>query len=926
MSVHHLEKIFNPHRIAIIGASDRPGSVGYSVLRNLVGNDFEGVVYPVNHRRESVQGVRAYPTVEQVPKTPDLAIVCTPAATVPQLVRDCGAAGINGMIILTAGFREVGKAGAQVNADLLKAAAEYPELRIIGPNCLGVIVPRLRLNASFAATTPAPGSVALLSQSGALCTSFLDWAEQEQIGFSNFVSVGNMLDVSIADLIDFFANDRHTESIILYVEAITEAREFLSAARAFTRSKPIVVYKSGRFAESAKAAASHTGAMAGDDAVYDAAFERAGIVRAFDIGEIFDTAELLARSAPPRGPRLAIVTNAGGPGVIATDALLDRKGELSHLSHETLRILDATLPSYWSGGNPVDVLGDATDDRFRVALKPILADNNVDAVLVILTPQAMTDPTAIAQTVAEIAQSSLKPVLAAWMGGASVTNGIRLLNAASVPTYPTPEHAVRAFMNLVQYGRYRQSLYEMPRDVFVESGGRGLNPERNLLGLRGSTSKKTNPRPGLISRFLRRKSATGQRILSEPDAKAILKRYGIPVTDTLVATSRREAVQKAEKIGYPIVLKIYSPQITHKTDVGGVRLNLRHAGDVTRAFDQIVANAKQMQPDADVQGVTVQPMFESDDGLELIVGAKQDATFGTVMLVGTGGTAAECFHDRALGLPPLNERSARHMLESLLSWPLLRGYRGKPGADIDRLIEVLIRFSHLIADSPEIQEFDINPLFATSRGAVALDARIVISQNAVPHSQRPFAQLAIRPYPDQFRTEVVLNDGLKVRLRPIRPEDEPLWHAMLAACSPETIRARFRCMLKQSTHEFATRFCYIDYDREMGIVAEIDDHGERKLVGVGRLVADNNHDTAEFAVLVADPWQNKGLGSALTKYCLEVAAEWGLQTVVAETDSNNLRMLAAFRRRAFEVTEQNEGVVSLTCSVGPNSRVVLSPS
>ncbi len=901
MSVHHLEKIFDPRRIAVIGASDRRSSVGYSVLRNLIGNEFDGVVYPVNHKRESVQGIQAYPSIDAVPKTPDLAIVCTPAATVPQLVRDCGAAGIHGMIILSAGFREIGPAGAAVDADLHAAAAEYPELRIIGPNCLGVIVPRLRLNASFAATTPQPGSVALISQSGALCTSILDWAQREQIGFSNFVSVGNMLDVDIADLIDYFANDRHTESIVLYVEAITAAREFLSAARAFTRTKPIVVYKSGRFAESAKAATSHTGAMAGEDAVYDAAFQRAGIVRAFDIGEIFDTAELLARHAPPRGPRLAIVTNAGGPGVIATDALMERKGELAQLSHETVRILNSALPAYWSGGNPVDILGDASDARFSAALKPILKDENVDAVLVILTPQAMTDPTAIAKAMAEVARSSPKLLLSTWMGGASVEGGIRLLNSAGVPTYPTPENAVRAFMHLVEYGRIRETLYETPRDVLADR--QRLQPD--------DFKATAIARPALISRFLRRKSNAGQQHLSEPDSKAILKRYGIPVTETRIATSRCEAVQTAEELGYPVVLKVYSPDITHKTDVGGVLLNLRNADDVRAAFDQILTNAKQKQPDADVQGVTVQPMFEHNDGLELIVGAKQDATFGAVMLVGTGGTAAECFNDRALGLPPLNEVLARRMLQSLRSWPLLQGYRGQPGADIDRLVEVLIRFSYLIADAPEIQEFDINPLVATSQQTVALDARAVIDPDAVQQSTKAFAHLAIRPYPDQFSTEITLKDGLRMRLRPIRPEDEPMWHAMLAACSPETIRARFRYLLKQTTHEFAARFCFIDYDREMAIVAEIDDNGERKLAGVGRLVADSNHETAEFAVLVADPWQNKGLGSSLTTCCLQVAEEWGLQSVVAETDFTNHRMLAAFRRRAFEVTKRRDGVVYL---------------
>lgn len=917
MPIHNLDKVFSPKRIAVIGASDRPTSVGHSVLRNLIANEFGGVVYPVNNKRQAVHGIQAYPTIESLPHCPDLAIVCTPATSVPELVHECGRAGVGGMIILSAGFKEIGGDGVSLEDQVREARKEY-DLRIVGPNCLGVIAPHQGLNASFAASMPAAGSVALISQSGALCTSILDWARKENIGFSHFVSVGNMLDVSIADLIDYFAADPQTKSAILYVESITEARAFLSAARAFARNKPIVAYKSGRFTESAQAAASHTGAMAGDDDVYSAAFQRAGIERTLHIDELFDTAELLARHEAPHGARLAIVTNAGGPGVIATDALIARDGVLAKLSDDVIEQLDQCLPKYWSRQNPIDILGDATAERFRDAMKQVLSAEEIDAVLVILTPQAMTQPTAIAEAVAEIAMQSRKPILASWMGGESVERGIGILNSAGVPTYPSPEQAVAALMHLVNYGRNRTLLYETPREVPID-----LAPPATPSSETRSTPRhdiEHLPRTGLISRFLRHRPLTGQQVLSEQDSKSILQRFGIPTTQTLAASSVREAIRSANDVGYPVVLKVLSPDITHKTDVGGVVLNLRSDEDVRHAYESIVQTAGQRVLDAEIQGVTVQPMFEASGGVELILGAKRDATFGSVILIGTGGTAAECFGDRALGLPPLNERLAYRMLESLKSWPLLKGYRGQPGADLDQLIQTLIRFSYLVADSPEILEFDINPLVVTPGEIVALDARAVIDHDITQRSTRPFEHLAIRPYPEQYVKSATLADGRSIVLRPIRPEDEPMWHAMLAACSADSIRARFRYSLRDTTHEFATRFCFIDYDREMAIVAELLEAGERKLAGVGRLVADADHNNAEYAVLVADPWQNAGLGSELTGYCLQIARDWGLDIVVAETDWNNKRMLATFQRHEFDVTEHTDGIVYLRKQLGTADR------
>lgn len=882
MSILNLDKIFNPKRVAVIGASDNPKSVGYTVLRNLVGSGFQGVVYPVNPKREAVQGIQAHRDVHSLPHPPDLAVICTPARTVPQLVRECGEVGTRGIIIISAGFREIGEEGRKLEDQILEEKAKFEGMRILGPNCLGIIVPGIHLNASFAAATPKRGHIGFISQSGALCTSVLDWAIDQGIGFSYFVSVGNMLDVNMGDLIDYMGSQTHTQSIILYIESITEAREFMSAARAFARTKPIVAFKAGRFAESAKAAASHTGAMAGVDAVYEAAFQRAGIERIFRIEDMFDCAELLARQQPPKGDRLAIVTNAGGPGVMSTDALIERAGKLAELSPETIEKLNTILPPFWSHGNPVDVLGDAPPERYAAALDVVLQDKNVDAALVILTPQAMTDPTGTAAAVGEVASRHRKPVLAAWMGGSSVAKGVQILNAANVPCYNTPEQAVRAFMHLVSYARNLQILHETPKDIPV-----AFKLDRQRL-----------------RRVFDTIFTEGSDILSENVSKALLEAYEIPVTKPHLARTPEEAVELARRIGYPVVLKIHSPQITHKTEVGGVVLNVSSDESVRRNFERMVATAKERRPDATILGVTVQPMVSFPVSYELILGATKDPVFGSVIMVGMGGTAAEVFRDRALGLPPLNESLARRMLESLKSWPLLQGYRGRPGVNIDRLIEIIIRFSYLVADYPEIKEIDVNPLLVTPEDVIALDARIIVDRDVMAHEIRPYMHLAIRPYPEEFVTERKLRDGTPVVLRPIKPEDEPLWHELLANCSTQTIWFRFRYLFKQTTHEMATRYCFIDYDREIGIVAEVEEDGQRKLIGVGRLVADADRESAEYAVIVVDRWQGRGLGGLLTDYCCEVAKRWGVKRIVAETTRDNGRMLATFRNRAFIIQER----------------------
>ncbi|MFO0899518.1 MAG: GNAT family N-acetyltransferase [Pirellulales bacterium] len=885
MTVRNLERIFRPQRIAVIGASDRQGTVGYTLFKNLAGSGFHGEVYPVNEKRNLVQGAAAFPKIAAVPLPVDLAVICTPAATAPELVRQCGEAGVLGLVIISAGFRETGPEGRALEAEVLQQAAQFPGMRIIGPNCLGVIVPHLKLNASFASAMPPAGRMAFLSQSGALCTAILDWALEEGVGFSCFVSMGNMLDVGFGDLIDYLAADPLTDSMLLYVESISAARTFMSAARSFARQKPIIAYKAGRFPQSAQAAASHTGALAGVDAVYDAAFARAGIVRVFEMGDMFACAELLARHKTPAGPRLAIVTNAGGPGVMASDALLARGGTLASLTPQTIENLNATLPAFWSHANPIDVLGDATPERFAAGVAAALADPQVDAALAILTPQAMTDPTGTADAVARVAAGERKLLLAAWMGAASVRAGSKLLAQAGVPTYTTPAAAVQAFHHLVAYARNRETLYETPADLGVAFGR-----ERDQVRQR-----------------LEAATAQGERLLSEVSSKEIVATYGIPVTRPLTADSAEAAVAAATELGYPVVLKIVSPQITHKTDVGGVRLNLNTAAEVRTAFEQMTARVREQQPSAELQGVSVQRMVAAADGREILVGASKDPVFGPVVMVGMGGVAAEVIADRALGLPPLNERLARRMLESLRAWPLLAGHRGRPAVAIDKLIEVLIRTSQLVADQPLIKELDVNPLLATPHDVVGLDVRIVLDEPSPTRTGRPYEHLAITPYPEQL-VRAAECGGQPITLRPIRPEDEPLWRRLLAETSAESRWRRFGYSFAEVTHELAARFCFVDYDRELAIVAETGEGADRKLLGVGRLTCEPDRRIAHLALLVIDSWQGRGLGSLLADYCLELADRGDIEEVLAETEPENGRMLSILRRRRFRF-ESGEGQV-----------------
>lgn len=727
-----LGPMLSPRSVAVVGASDTPSKVGYSVFRNLTSSGFAGPIYPVNSRSSTVQGCAAYGSLTQIGQPIDLVVICTPAATVPSLIRECGELGVRGVVVLTAGFRELGESGRMLEAKVLEEKAKFPSLRIIGPNCVGIVEPKIRLSASFALGMPAAGSVAFISQSGALCTAILDWALLQGVGFSHFISIGNQLDVGFADLLDYLADDPETTSAILYIESVVQSRYFMAAAKKFASRKPLIAYKAGRFAQSAKAAASHTGAMAGVDAVYDAAMNRAGIVRVFDMQSLFECAELLTLHPEPIGPRLAIVTNAGGPGVMATDTLLEKNGRLAELAAETINQLDAFLPANWSRANPVDVIGDADAERISRAVTVTLADPNVDTVLALLTPQAMTHPTQSARAIAAIPIPPGKAILASLMGGEQIAEGRRILQQNDIPTFETPEQAIHGLMHLIDYSKRRESLTTVIDNIPIPLPGTREERRRYIDKL---AVPSTNP-----------SSEVGPLscILTEPESKQLLLRYGIPTTPIRIAPTVDEAILAADELGYPVVLKILSPQITHKTDVGGVELNLATANQVRKSFERMISQARTMRPEAELLGVTVQPMVAELHGVELILGAKQDPVFGSVIMMGTGGIHAEIYRDRSLELPPIDRSRALRMLQNLRCWPLLQGYRGGKPADVEAVAELVTRFSAMIVEQPRILECDLNPLVVSSDKIIVLDARFVIGKSSFSPSD-PYSHLAIAP-------------------------------------------------------------------------------------------------------------------------------------------------------------------------------------
>ncbi len=857
-----LSCIFSPRSVVLIGATDRADSVSASILRNLIHTPFGGTVYPVNPKRAEIMGLKSYPRVVDVPGPLDLAVIVTPAATVPGVVAECVDAGVKGAIVISAGFRENGAEGCALETQITNAARG--KMRIVGPNCLGVMNPIGGLNATFAASMARPGNVGFISQSGALCTAILDWSLKENVGFSAFVSTGSMLDVNWGDLIYHFGDDPHTQSIVIYMESIGDARSFLSAAREIALSKPIIVIKAGRTAQAAQAAASHTGALAGSDDVLDAAFRRCGVLRVDSIAELFGMAELLAKQPRPRGPRLAIVTNAGGPGVLATDALVSSGGELAKLSDETIALLDAVLPPHWSHGNPIDVLGDATADRYAAAFEAACADPNSDGVLVVLTPQGMTDPTAVAERLCKIAPPTNKPILASWMGGASVEKASATFNAASIPMFPYPDSAAKRFQLMWRYSANLDRLYETPTDT-----GAAVD---ECESCRDATH------------FLQNIRNSGRTLLTEAESKELLAFYEIPTVPTRIATSADDAARLARELGFPIVLKLHSFTITHKTDVGGVQLNLRDEEQVRQAYAAIENCVREKAGAEHFQGVTVQPMIPLD-GYELILGSSIDAQFGPVILAGTGGQLVEVYKDRALALPPLTTTLARQMLERTKIFTALKGVRGRASADLAALDGLIVRFSQMVAEQPCIKEIDINPLLVSAQRILALDARVVLHAKSVAAELLPTT--AIRPYPTKYIADFELKDGRSVTIRPIRPEDESLMVGFHTGLSERSVRLRYLYSIpldQRIDHRRLMRTCFIDYDREMALVAEHKNaSGSREIVGVVRLTKMHGINAGKVFLVVSDPWHGVGLGCEMLSRLKQVARNEKLEWLHAET-------------------------------------------
>ncbi len=882
-----LDAIFMPRTVAVIGASEKPGSVGRTIVWNLISNPFGGTVFPVNPKRSSILGIKAYPNIGAIREEIDLAVIATPAPTVPDIIAECVEVGVRGAIIISAGFKERGPEGAALEQQILQEAREG-NMRIIGPNCLGVMSPLSGLNATFAGAMARPGSVAFISQSGALCTSVLDWSFRENVGFSAFISIGSMLDVDWGDLIYYLGNDPRTNSIVIYMESVGDARSFLSAAREVSFTKPVIVIKAGRTAAAAQAAASHTGSLTGSDEVLDAAFKRVGVLRVTSMSDIFYTAEVLAKQPRPQGPRLSILTNAGGPGVLATDALITQGGQLADLADETIAALDELLPEHWSHGNPIDILGDAGPERYARSLEIASKDPNSDGLLVILTPQAMSDPTQTAELLRPYAEIGDKPVLASWMGGSDVAAGEGILNRANIPTFAYPDTATRLFNYMWRYAYNLRALYQTP--ILTDTGDRASAREQ-------------------VAQIIEHARQHGRTILTEHESKQVLAAYNIPTTDSRLASTEDEAVEAARAIGYPVVVKIHSETITHKTDIGGVKLNLDSDEAVREAFQQIRQAVEEKASPDDFMGVNVQPMVKLD-GYELIVGSSVDAQFGPVLLFGTGGTLVEVFKDRALGLPPLNTTLARRMMERTKIYEALHGVRGRAPVDLAGLERLLVRFSQIVVEQPWIKEIDINPLLASPERLLALDARVLLYPPETTEDE--IVPLAIRPYPSQYIGEWTLKNGQKVTIRPIRPEDEPMMVRFHETLSDETVYLRYFDPIKLSqriSHERLARICFVDYAQEIVLVAEHKnpDTGEHEIIAASRMSRLHGTNIAEFTIVISDAYQGQGLGTEIVRRQIEIGRAEGLDHITAVILPDHDHMRHIFERFGFQIEQSADG-------------------
>lgn len=870
MSIRNLEHLFSPRSVALIGASDRPHSLGATVLANLMQGGFQGAIYPINPKHDALAGLKVFARVSDLPAAPDLAVLCTPPATLPGLIAELGKIGTRAAIILSAGLNATQR-------QAILDAARPSLLRILGPNCVGLLVPPIGLNASFAHLNALPGRLSFVSQSGALVTGVLDWARTRKIGFSKFISLGDSLDIDVGDVLDYLAADGATDAILLYVEDIRHARKFMSAARAAARSKPVLVVKSGRFAEGAKAAASHTGALAGSDAVYDAAIRRAGMLRVLTTEELFDAVETLAHVRPLYGERLTIMTNGGGPGVMATDALIGSGGKLADLSAGTLEKLNAILPPTWSKANPVDIIGDAPAERYRQTLQILLQDPQTDAVLFIHAPTAIVPAVDIATALVPLAKEHARNIMSCWLGGENLNPARAIFSQAGVPGFDTPEDAVRGFMQIVEYRRNQQLLMEVPPALPAT-----LHPDRQQ-----------------VRRIIDQALREGRNMLSEPEAKNILAAYEIPVVQTRVALTIADALDAAKAIGYPVALKILSPDISHKTDVGGVVLDLDTPEVLQAAAQAMQQRLKVLKPNAHLKGFTVQQMARRPQAQELIVGLSTDPTFGPVILFGQGGIAVEVNPDHAISLPPLNQVLAQDMISRTRVAKLLAGYRDRPAADLDAVCRTLISLSQLAADIGEIAELDINPLLADADGVIALDARIRIAPlaNGKPGVDR----FAIRPYP-QYLEESLEWQYQRILLRPIRPEDGTAHVAFFQSLDADDVRYRMFIRMRELQPAQLARLTQIDYDREMAFIATRQrPDGQWETLGVARAVADPDNINADFAIIVRSDLKHMGLGRLLMNKLIAYWRGRGTMALVGESFRDNHALLKLVRSLGYSV-------------------------
>jgi len=884
MGIEKLNNLFNPKRIAVVGASDREGSIGAKILGNLIGVGYKGAVFPVNAFRDTVHGITAYPSISKIPRVIDLAIIAVPAHTVPQIVEECGEAGVSGIIICSAGFREVGEEGVLIEKKILEFQKKYG-MRIIGPNSFGIIRPKANLYATFADEKASPGKIAFISQSAALCASALDWASETQVGFSAVVSTGSMLDVDFGDLIDYFGADPQTKSIVLYVESIKNARKFMSAARGFARTKPIVVVKAGRFKETAVHTLSHSGFLGGEDAVYDSAFRRAGVVRVETMIDLFNCAEALAMQPNPTGPNLTIITNAGGPGIMATDQLIAKGGKLSPLSQETSQGLKNILPPYCCTANPIDILEEAIPSRFKDVIELCLKDKNSNGFLIIYAPQAASDPSAVAKAVVELSQQTQKPILTCLMGEDSrCGEARRFLQRNGIPTFPTPEQAVSTFMYMYRYTQDLELLYQTPEELSQEPTN--------------SASLKS---------ILRQAYSQGQEVLNLVDSLRFLASYKIPTVRTLVATTPEEAEVLASKIGFPVAMKALSPQATHKSKIAGVILNVCSTLEVQASFGEIAKKVQKIGGNAEFQGVAIQPMI-CNKGYELLIGSKKDSQFGSVVIFGRGGTEAELIKDISIGFPPLNQVLARRLIEDTIIYQ--HSNLSEFPLNVKALEEILVKFSQLVIDFAEIKEIDVNPLILDKNGAVAVDARIVLDLNSTMQDMGSHEHLVIAPYPSKYTSDRKDKNGSLVHLRAIKPEDEDKFNELFKSLSPQTMRFRFFEIIKELSHETLTRYCNLDYDREIALVAEIPN--DKRIIGVSRLILDAYGKSGEFAVLVGDQWQGFGVGFNLMDALIKIAKEKDLKKIYGYVMVNNDKMLNLCDRLGFKTETSDDETLLLS--------------